>query len=588
MTEQMNPVIIIGGGPVGLTSSILLSLRKIPHILFERHLSTSIHPKAAGINQRTTEIFRVMGIEDEVYAHAAPAEIAGRTAWYTSLGPDGKEIFSRDAWGGGMYEEEYAKHSPSRYCILPQIRLEPILKRRAIELNPTGIWYNHEVLTAENADDRATVTVKNRTTGEISEHHARYLIVSDGGRSFTEKLGVSWGGEGGLLTMSSAHIRAPIRPLHPDNRNFMTWFTNPAMGGSTRTGYLYQLGPWPEAMTNPAVEEWMFACGLTEDDPPTFDERTVLDRARRTIGIPDLDIELISLSHWTVNALYASQWRVGRSFLVGDSAHRIPPWGALGMNSGIQDAQNLIWKLSLALQNEQKYDALLDTYETERLEVGRRVGQTSLENMRSHSGHIDAAMGVSMNQTKAENIAAGEAFFDRNHPDYQRKQALIQEASRQLDTEFKAPGYEVGWFYPSADISSEGGETHGGQQMPDGTLVHHSYFISTIPGHHLPHAWVEKDGKTVAIRDLLDLSIFTLFVEHFENWQVDDALTKVVVIGPDGWQDRTGEWQKHRAVGSMGGVLVRPDGIIAWRGELAGVRGQDWKQLIDRVLKVMN
>ena len=91
------------------------------------------------------------------------------------------------------------------------------------------------------------------------------------------------------------------------------------MGGSTRTGYLYQLGPWPEAMTNPAVEEWMFACGLTEDDPPEFDEETILARARRTIGISDLDIELVTLSHWTINALYASQWRVGRSFLVGDS-----------------------------------------------------------------------------------------------------------------------------------------------------------------------------------------------------------------------------------------------------------------------------
>lgn len=171
----------------------------------------------------------------------------------------------------------------------------------------------------------------------IADYHC---LVSDGGRSFTEKLGVRWDGEGGLLTMSSAHIRAPIRSLHPDNTNFMTWFTNPAMGGSTRTGYLYQLGPWPEAMDNPAVEEWMFACGLTEEDPPTFDEETVLARARKTIGIPDLDIELISLSHWTVNALYASRWRVGRSFLVGDSAHRIPPWGGKFIYTQRRDTTN--------------------------------------------------------------------------------------------------------------------------------------------------------------------------------------------------------------------------------------------------------
>lgn len=94
-SDHVGPVIIIGGGPVGLTCSILLSLRGITNLVFERHLSTSIHPKACGINQRTTEIFRVMGIEREVYASATPAEIAGRTAWYTSLGEDGKEVFSR-------------------------------------------------------------------------------------------------------------------------------------------------------------------------------------------------------------------------------------------------------------------------------------------------------------------------------------------------------------------------------------------------------------------------------------------------------------------------------------------------------------
>jgi 2-polyprenyl-6-methoxyphenol hydroxylase-like FAD-dependent oxidoreductase len=210
---------------------------------------------------------------------------------------------------------------------LPQIRLEPILKRRAIELNPTGIRSYHEVLEVDNQKDFTVVTVRNRDTNEVFRRGARYVIISDGGRQFTDKLGISWAGEANLTTMISAHIRAPIRPLHHDARNFITWFTNPAMGGSTRTGYLYQLGPWPEAMTNPQAEEWMFVCGITEDDPQIFDEETALDRAKKTIGIPDLDIELISLTHWTVNAVYASEWRTGRCFLVGDSAHRIPPWG---------------------------------------------------------------------------------------------------------------------------------------------------------------------------------------------------------------------------------------------------------------------
>lgn len=325
--DCIEPVIIVGGGPIGLTCSILLSIRGVPNTLYEKHASTSIHPKACGINQRTTEVFRVMGVEDEVYAQATPAEIAGRTAWYTSLGNEGREVFSRDAWGGGQYAAEYATHSPSKYCILPQIRLEPILKRRAIELNATGINFFHEVLAVDNQLDFTEVTVQNRGTKEIDRRRARYVIIADGGRQFTDRLGIRWEGEANLMTMVSAHIRAPIRPLHHDNRNFMTWFTNPAMGGSTRTGYLYQLGPWPEAVTNPKAEEWMFVCGITEDDPQTFSEATALMRAKKTIGIPDLDIELLSLTHWTVNALYASKWRAGQCFLVGDSAHRIPPWG---------------------------------------------------------------------------------------------------------------------------------------------------------------------------------------------------------------------------------------------------------------------
>ncbi|KAI8250281.1 2, 4-dichlorophenol 6-monooxygenase [Colletotrichum sp. SAR 10_98] len=508
--NRVVPVVIIGGGPVGLTCSILLSLRGISNMLFERHPSTSIHPKACGINQRTTEILRVMGVEEDVYAISAPAEIAGRTAWYTSFGEEGKEVFSRDAWGGGQYAEEYAQHSPSKYCILPQIKLEPILKQRAMELNPHRIFYGHEVLMTEDHGDFAEVTVKNGSTGDDSRCRGTYVIVADGGRQFTTQLGVEWCGEGDLLTMISAHIRSPIRALHPDSRNFITWFTNPAMGGSTLTGYLYQLGPWPEAMTNPEIEEWMFVCAQAADDPTKFDAETALARARKTIGIPDLNMELISLSEWTVNALYASQWRVGRHFLVGDSAHRIPPWGALGMNSGIQDANNLVWKLSMALKDSSRhYDSLLDTYYEERSEVGKRVGQTSLNNMRSHSGQVDRVMGVNASQSQAENLAAGAAFFDKGHPKYAEKQRLIQLASQALDTEFKAPG-------------------------------------------------------TVALRDLLDLELLTLFVDNKLEEKIDDNRVKVVVVGQDGWRDKTGQWEKYRGVDRSGDIAM--DATIEWFG----------------------
>ena len=143
MIPSRTPVVIIGGGPVGLVCSALLSLQGIEHVLFERQPDTSIHPKAVGLNQRTIEIFRKIGVEEEVLRQAAPLSMSGRTAWYTSFGPNGREICARYAWGGGPYDEAFEKASPCRYALLPQIRLEPILKRRALRLNP-NIFYNHK------------------------------------------------------------------------------------------------------------------------------------------------------------------------------------------------------------------------------------------------------------------------------------------------------------------------------------------------------------------------------------------------------------------------------------------------------------
>jgi hypothetical protein len=261
---------------------------------------------------------------------------------------------------------------------------------------------------------------------------------------------------------------------------------------------------------------------------------------------------------------------------------------ALGMNSGIQDAYNLVWKLVLAVKDPHKYDALLDTYHTERAEVGKRVGQTSLNNMRSHSGQIDAAMGVCATQSKAQNLAAAAAFFDEKHPDYALKQTRIKKASQELDTEFKAPGYEVGWFYPSADLNHEGGDTHGGQQLADGTLVHHTYYISTIPGHHLPHTWLQRDGEVVAIRDLLDPEVLTLFVGTHHKTEIKNDRIRVVLVGNGGWRDISGQWIKFRGVDDCGGVLVRPDGIVAWRGDMLGKDQLYWQHLVDRILKAQS
>jgi 2-polyprenyl-6-methoxyphenol hydroxylase-like FAD-dependent oxidoreductase len=123
----------------------------------------------------------------------------------------------------------------------------------------------------------------------------------------------------------------------------------------------------------------------------------MLKRMHRTLQIPDLDVELLSLTHWHVNAVIAEHYRSseGRIFLVGDAAHRVPPWGALGMNSGIQDADNLVWKLALSLKNPGlPLDSLLDTYDSERRPIGERIARTSLESMEAHALILDMALGI--------------------------------------------------------------------------------------------------------------------------------------------------------------------------------------------------
>lgn len=134
---------------------------------------------------------------------------------------------------------------------------------------------------------------------------------------------------------------------------------------------MYHVGPYP---STPENEEWIFACALLPHEKASrFDKNAMLERLHRTLKIPGLEVELKSISHWNINAIVAERYRSagGRAFLVGDAAHRIPPWGALGLNTGVQDVQNLVWKLGIALNaqgtsEQEKLHNWLDTYEKER------------------------------------------------------------------------------------------------------------------------------------------------------------------------------------------------------------------------------
>lgn len=583
----MHQVIIIGGGPTGLTASLSLSHQSIPHLLLEKHPSTSIFPKAVGLNARTIEYFRSLGLQNDILNVSAPRDTVSQTCWYTSLGlgPDGKgagrEVFTRDAWGGGRYKEVYERASPAEYTICPQIRLEPVLHGRARERNPGGIRNCAEVLAVEELHDRVRVRVRYTSSSDVKKkekvvvEEARYVIAADGGRFVADALRIKMQGERDIANMVSAHIRAPISQYHPNPHALITWFIDPALGGSIRTGFMYHVGPYP---STPETEEWIFACALLPHEKASgFDENAMLERLRRTLKIPRLSVKLKSISHWNINAVVAERYRGqgGRVFLVGDAAHRIPPWGALGLNTGVQDVQNLVWKLGIALnaRNEREQKKLhkwLDTYEEERKPLAHQVAHTSLSDFRQHTLVVDRALGIRPDVSPEDNVRSMQAYLDKKNHDGDKLRTNIANAQKILDREFSALGFEVGWFYPSCDVDNEGARTcHGGQLMENGEFDITTYHPTAIPGHHLPHAFVLKENVRVSTRDLVmnhggknKCVLATMAAEPWMVLQSDWVHVEVVVdISGPGKVDLATIY----GIGKDGAVLVRPDGIVLWR-----------------------
>lgn len=571
----MIPVAIVGGGPVGLVTSIYLSRYGIEHVLYERHPGTAIHPKAVGLNQRSMEMFRLLGLEKDIEEICAPKESYSRTSWYTNFGPHGREIVSRDAWGGGQYREEYRRASPCKYNMLPQIRLEPILLKKAKELNKDGIMHNALVVTVKEGKDSVRLDVQFSKSQKCETIDAQYVIGADGGQTVEKQVGINVEGEQNVINMASIHMRAPISKYHPDPRSLIVWFLDPARGGSINTGYLYHVGPYP---MKSETEEWMFACARIRDDPEKFEVADMMKRVRDTLQIPDLDIQLIRLNNWFAQDLIAERFRSqrGRVFLAGDAAHRMPPWGALTINTGLQDVPNLAWKLAmvLAAENQEQYDTLLDSYEEERRPIALRVLDVSRRDLRNHYMIMDRALGIDPKVSAEENIKKLAIYLDHANGEGDKVRDAVNRAQAALNIEFHAPGLEIGWFYPCQDVDGEGEQNgHGDQLDKEGNLDALTYHPSSISGHHMPHFWLQKGGITISTRDLILPHKCVLFAKALTPWEsMKSDFVQVEMI--DGntdseklWHDVEGGWTTICNLDYRGAILVRPDGIIIWRAK---------------------
>ena len=571
------PVLICGGGGAGLSLSIFLSARGVDNILVERHTTTSHLPKAHYYNQRTMEIFREHGIADTIYARGTPMENMGCIVWMTSLWGDGpldrKLLYKMDAFGGGKLEPVYTADSPTRSGNLPQLRLEPILREFAEKSPHAKVLFGHELMTFTQDADGVTSVVKNLQTGEELEVRSKYLCGADRGRTINPALGIELQGPTNLVDMVSTHMSADLSKYIDDDSPLIRWFANPEGGSGWGSGVMVGMGP---THFDRRSEEWVFHFAFRPDDPD-FNEADIVPRIRQLLKIPDLAIHVHKVSHWIVEAVLATKYRVGRCLVLGDAAHRHPPTTGLGLNSGIQDAHNLAWKLAAVLKGEAG-DALLDSYEQERRPVAARNTRWALMTFMNHVV-TDAGFGLIPGAPPELNaFQITTLLSDTDEGEWFR--ARMDEVVGTQRMEFQAHDMEIGFRYDGAAVVPDGTEPPPRGRMGD------IYTPTTRPGHRLPHAWVEKGGQRVSTHDLCGRGRFVLLTGADNRAWKEAARSaaerhrvpvKVISIGASGCdvRDAEGVWAQRREIGDDGAILVRPDVHVGYRAASAPAQPAD-------------
>ncbi len=559
------PILIVGGGGCGLTTSLLLSNLGIDHLLVERHVTTSHLPKAHYLNQRTMEIFRQHGLAEEIYAVGTPMPLMGKVRWCTTLGGqdalDARTFQTIDAFGGGELARTYLKDSPGPSSNYPQVRLEPLLRRHAEARAPGRVLFNHELRHFTQDTEGITATVIDNKRGKTLTVRSQFLVAADGGKTVGPQLGVQMQGPTNLGRILSSHVTADLSAWW-DETCLITWFINPEGGGVFGSGAMVPMGPtWGRHS-----EEWVIHCSVAPDDPERYDEVAVIPRLRALLKLPTLEIKVHKVSDWALDAVLADRYQVGRVLLAGDAAHRHPPTTGLGLNTAIQDAHNLAWKLAAVIRG-QADPALLATYEQERRPIGMRNVDWALFTATNHAV-LDAGMGFPPLHSATVRRAHFELFF-ADTPMGATRRARAAEVMATQRTEFQAHDLEIGFAYAAGALLPDGSapparDPMGGRYVP-----------TTRPGHRLPHAWLHHAGARQSTHDLVgQRGGFVLITGAAgESWRAAadaaartlDISLDTVVIGTAHTTDIGNEWAAVCGITPTGAVLVRPDNHVAWR-----------------------
>ncbi|MBB4711305.1 2,4-dichlorophenol 6-monooxygenase [Streptomyces luteogriseus] len=556
-------VLIVGSGPAGASAALALSTYGVPNIVVTRYASLADTPRAHITNQRTMEVLRDLGVEQEVIAQATPQHLMGNTTFCTSLA--GEELGRVRSWGNDpLVQAEHELASPTRMCDMPQHLMEPVLVNAAVARG-TRLRFQNEYLSHTQDADGVTALVRDRLRGDTYEIRAKYLIGADGGRSkVAEDAGLPMGGQMGVAGSINIVFEADLARYTAHRPSTLYWVLAPgATVGGIGAGLVRCVRPW---------NEWLIVWGYDVNaGAPDLTTEYAESIVRALVGDDDVPVTVKSSSAWTVNEMYAETYANGRVFCAGDAVHRHPPSNGLGSNTSIQDAYNLAWKLKLVLDGT-AHPRLLDSYTAERAPVGRQIVTRANRSIRETAPVFEALDGLSP-QTPEQlwaNIAARKDATEAA----EKQRAALREAIAFKAYEFNAHGVDLNQRYDagsSAAIVPDGTPDPGFARDPE--LYHQP---SSRPGARLPHAWITSGTRTLSTLDTVGRGRFTLltgiggeaWVRAAEEQEVEIA---TVVIGPgQQCEDPYGDWARLREIPDAGALLVRPDGFVAFRHASAG------------------
>ncbi|MEV7676871.1 FAD-dependent monooxygenase [Streptomyces sp. NPDC088752] len=370
---QRLPVLIVGGGPAGLSLALFLTRQGVHPTLVERRAGTGDLPRAFSLQARTMEILRAAGVEQAVRdasAGAGLAHLRGILSVETLAGDPGRWVLPPD-----VPTFDPGPLSPVGGVCCPQDLYEPVLARAAVEAG-AQIEFGSELVDFEQGPDEVLAVIRSED-GQMRTVHAAYLVAADGADSpVRECLGVPRSGRGTLVASAiNVLFRADLSAAVNGRTFFMCTAFNPR--ASVALTPRDASGTWS-----------MLGVALDGDGQPVRDYTPArcAQLVRDAVGVEDLPVEVLRAIPWRSGMRIADRFRTRRVFLVGDAAHTMSPSGGYGANTAIHDSHNLAWKLAAVLQGWAG-DGLLDSYDAERRPVAWATAeQAALRTITGHQG----------------------------------------------------------------------------------------------------------------------------------------------------------------------------------------------------------